>query len=246
MLELKRVLPVEAPIAASADGQGNIYLATRGGEIKKYSPIGILLGTFSPQSAGFFNILDVSSALQLRAFNENSQTIVYLDRFLNQTASFQLPSELFSFVTALCWSAGNTAWVADAAEMELTRWRIDSREVVRRLKLNQFVSDERFELKSLKEHQHKLYLFSSNLLYIFDQLGNYEKQVPLPPWKNVTFSENEIMVLGTTSLTVLDLDGSSERTILLPEGIKYEQLCFSKGELYLFSKKEAHIYRLIP
>lgn len=246
VLELKRVFSVEAPITTSADGQGNIYLSTRGGEIKKYSPTGILIGTFSPQSAGSFNILDASSALQLRAFNENSQTIVYLDRFLNQTASFQLPTELFPFANALCWSAGNTVWVANAADMELVRWRIDSREVVRTLQLNQFITDDRFEIKNLQEHQHKLYLFSSNLLYIFDQLGNYEKQVPLSPWKSVAFSEHGIIMLGNTSLTLFDLYGTSERILPLPEGTQYEQLSYSKGEIYLFSKKEANIYGFTP
>lgn len=246
VLELKRAFLIEKPISVSADAQGNIFLSTMGGEIHKYTSAGELLNTFSPQSAGYFNVLDASAGLQVKAFNENSQTIIYLDRFLNQTASFQLPAERFNFVSALTWSAGNTIWVADAAEMQLVNWRIDTREVIRTLNLNQYISDERFEIKSLQEHQHKLYLFSPRRLYVFDQLGNYEKQIALPQWEDVTFKENELVILGKNTLTFLHLYRTEERKIALPKEGQYEHLTFSRGELCLFSDDEAHIYRMVP
>lgn len=245
-LQLKGAFPVEEPVAVSADAQGHIYLSVKEGEIKKYNFRGLLLYTYSPPSAGSFNVLDGSSSLQIKAFSENSQTIVYLDRFLNQTAGFQLPSDRFRYVTALSWSAGNTLWLADAGERELVRWRTETQEVMQTLNLNQFISEDNFEVSLIKEHQHKLYLFSTNRLYVFDQLGNYETQVPLASWKGVTFAENEVIILGADTLTFLDLYSFQERKIVVPAEKDYGHLSFSKGEIFLFSPQEAHIYRLVP
>lgn len=246
-LELLRVFPVEEAIAVSADPQGNIYLSLKKGEIQKYNQKGLLLHTYSPQSAGIFNVIDGSSALQVKAFSENSQSIVYLDRFLNQTASFRLPGSRFNFVSALCWSAGNTVWLADAAEMQLVRWNTETREESRTLNLNQFIRGEIFEINLLKEHQHKLYLFSAEQLYLFDQLGNYEMQVPLLPWKSIAFSEEEIILLGKDGLTFLNLYNFKEKRIPLPEAeTEYRHVSYSRGEVCLFNLQEAHIYRTKP
>lgn len=245
-LELAGVFPVDSPTAVSADNQGHVYIATREGEIKKYNARGLLLYTFSPQSAGFFNVIDGSSSMQVKAFSENSQTIVYLDRFLNETARFRLPTDPFSYVSPLCWSAGNTIWLAGTAEMQLVKWSVDTREVLRTINLNQFITGDNFEISLIKEHQHKIYLFSPDRLYVFGQPGNYEKQVPLETWKGVAFSDKEIIILGNETLTLLELYGAEKRKIPLPAEKDYNHITFSKGNTLLFSNQEAHIYRFKP
>lgn len=245
-LELVSIFPVDAPTAVSADNQGHVYIATREGEIKKHNLRGLLLYTFSPQSAGFFNVVDGSSSMQVKAFSENSQSIVYLDRFLNETARFRLPTDPFSYISSLCWSAGNTIWLAGTAEMQLAKWSVDTREVLRTINLNQFITGDNFEISMIKEHQHKIYLFSPDRLYIFSQPGNYEKQIPLEEWKGVAFSEKEIIMLGNESLTFLELYGVGKRKIPLPAEKYYSHITFSKGDILLFSRQEAHIYRSKP
>ena len=246
VLDWKRSFPVQKPIAVSADAQGNIYLSTRGGEIKKYSPQGVELQTYSPPSAAHFGVLDASSTLQVRAFNENTQTMVYLDRFLNPSSSFDFSSEWFNFITALCWSAGNTLWFVDAGKLELKRWRMETREVLLTLNLNQYIPERDPEIVTLKEHQHALYLFGSRHLLVFDQLGNFEKQMPLPEWKSVAFSENEMILLRKDSLSFIHLHSGKERNLPLPEGKEYQHLAYSRGEIYLFSPDQVDVYKLKP
>lgn len=252
-LQFLRSFPVPEQVTVSADGNGNIFLSTTAGEIRKYDPNGQLLNSYSPQSASYFSTLDGRPGMQLRAFDENNQQLVYLDRFLNQSGStVQLPPEHFGFISALSWSAaGNTVWIFDASDLQLKRWRTDLREIVSTLKLSQLLLKEPLDVKMLYEYQHKLYLFTTDKAFVFDQLGNYEKELSLPAWTSVTFTGDHLLSLsGRKSLELLHLYSGRKQKIPLigdDKSLPYQKVLTGKdGELYLFTPKKADVYRFVP
>lgn len=251
-LQFLRSFPVPEQVAVSTDGHGAVFLSTTAGEIQKYNQTGQLLNTYSPQSASFFSAIDGRPGMQIRAFDENNQQLVYLDRFLNQSGSIiQLPSELFGFISALSWSvAGNTVWLFDASDLQLKRWRTDLRELASTLKLSQLLR-EPLDVKMLYEYQHKLYLFTADKAFVFDQLGNYEKEIILPLWTSVTFSGDELLCLNNSkTLEQIHLYSDERRKLkFAPEDKSplYQKILAGKGgELYLFTKEKADVYRSIP
>lgn len=246
--ELKhlRSFAIEEPEAVSADTQGNIFIASADGEIKKYSAEGKLLNTYSPQSASHFTALQARSTMQIMAFDENNQQLLSLDRFLNLASSIPLPEHETGFVSALAWAAGNTIWLADANARQLRQWRTDTRQFTLSLNLNQYINAPALEIKELRDYQHKLYLLSAENIYVFDQLGNYERQFAIPPIKAITFMGDQLIGLDDRKLVAIHLYSGEEQTFLLPDKQDYSQLLYSKGELYLFSRKEADVYRPMP
>lgn len=247
MLKFQRSFPVLNQLAVSSDAQGNIYLSSSDGEILKYNSQGNLLQTFSPQSAAYFKVLDASQSMQIMAFDENRQQLVFLDRFLNELGSKTIPAEHFNFVGSLAWSRGNSLWVVDATDLMLKKWRTDLREPVVSLPLSRYTEESSLEIKLLKEHQHRLYLLSPQYAYVFDQLGNYEKQLRLPEWKSATFSRDQLFLLGTDSLEVMNLYTGKQESVALPESSTlWQHLLLNNGTFYLFGPQEAGVYLLSP
>lgn len=246
-LQLIRSFAVEEPEAVSADTQGNLFIASEGGEIRKYSPEGKLLNTYSPQSTSHFTALQARSTMQIMAFDENNQQLLTLDRFLNLASSIQLPEQETGFVSALTWAAnGNTIWLADANARQLRQWRTDTRQLTLSLNLNQYVTAKRLEIKELREYQHKLYLISTDQVYVFDQLGNYERQFTIPPVKAVTFMQNQLIGLDNKELTAIHLYSGERQNHSLPAGKSYSQLLYSKGTFILLGRQEADVYLPMP
>lgn len=245
-LQFLRSFAIEEPEAVSADTQGNIFIATADSEIKKYSAEGILLNTYSPQSASHFTALQARSTMQIMAFDENNQLLLSLDRFLNLASSIQLPEHETGFVSAVAWAAGNTVWLADANARQLRQWRTDTRQFTLSLNLNQYIQAPALEIKELQEYQHKLYLLSTEHVYVFDQLGNYERLFAIPPIKAIAFMGDQLIGLGDRKLVAIHLYSGKEQAFLLPDKKDYRQLLHSKGMLYLFSRKEADVYLPMP
>ena len=243
--ELVRTFPVEAPTAVSADLQGTLYTATAGGEIKSYSPEGALLQTYSPRSASYFTSLEARSGMQLWAFDENRQQLLFLDRFLNPVSSKQLPPDVFGFASAVSPAAGNSLWVVDASDMQLKQWRTDTRQLLSRFRLN-LLRKAPSEIKALKEYQHKLYLFSPEALYVFDNLGAFERSIPLVEWLSFSFAEDTLLLLTADNLLRIPLYTGTENTLPLPGGQGYTRLLYSKGAFYFFTEEEVQVYRLLP
>lgn len=240
-----RTFPTEEPTAVSADAHGKIYLATSQGEVKCYSPKGTLLQTYSPQSASYFNSLEVRPGMQVWAFDENRQEMLFLDRFMNPVSSKQLPADVFGYATAVSSSAGNSLWVADGSDMQLKQWRTDTRQLVSSFRLN-LLKEPPTDVRALKEYQHKLYLFSSDALFIFDRLGAYEQTMPLVDWLSYTFAGNELLLLTEGELLRISLYTGESETIPLPAEGSYTDLLFIDKGYYFFSATGVEAYLLLP
>jgi outer membrane protein assembly factor BamB len=242
-----RSFPLEEEASlVSADAQGNIFIATPDGEIKKYTAAGQLLNTFSPQSANHFTVLQARSTMQIMAFDENNQQLLFLDRFLNPVSSIELPFRELGYVSALTLAAGNTLWVADASAGKLRQWRFDTGQLLLSLNLNQLINAAALNIQALREYQHKLYLFSPGHVYVFDQLGNFEQEFAIPPIEAISFMGDQLIGLNDQKLVAINLYSGEEQHIALPGKKEYQQVLYSKGELYLFSRREADVYRPKP
>ncbi|WP_017733339.1 hypothetical protein [Nafulsella turpanensis] len=237
---------IEPPVTVAADTYGRIYVATREGEISSYTPTGELLYTYSPQSAAYYTALDAKAGLQIGSFDENSQQLLFLDRFLNLLSTERLPPDLFGYATALSWSAGNTLWVADAGSLQLKKWAPGRRELLTTVNLSQFGQESTFNIEALKEYQHKLYLFTQNRLYVFDCLGTFEKMLPLPEWIHYTFADDQLLLLTADSLLRFPLYGGKPDSFALPEGGPYTHLLYSEEIYFFFNEEIATAYRQLP
>lgn len=243
--ELLRSFPCGEVAAAAADVYGKLYLATAGGEIKSYSPEGKLLHTYSPRSASYFNSLE-ARGMQLWAFDENRQQLVYLDRFLNPVSNWQLPPGLFAYASALSPAAGNAVWVADVGDMQLKQWQTDTRQLSSFFRLH-LLKQAPAEIKALKAHQHKLYLFSPEALYIFDRLGAFEQMLPLAEeWTSFSFADNDLLLLTTDKLLRISLYSGRAEKLSLPAGEGFKKVVYTNNTYYFFTHKQVQLYRLLP
>lgn len=247
-LFLQGSFAIPRAIAATQDVQGNIYLATRQGQVLQYSSKGQPLGTFRPDELLSIHSLLALPGLQLLVFDKSNQRIHWIDRFLTHSGSYALGQDgKAGFIDAVAPAEGNGLWLVDGSQQRLLKRQLPQGELVQSIPLNLATrSAEDLKISYLQEYKGKLYLYSPAAGFlVFDTMGNYEQTLALPGLQNLWLHDGRFYFMQQNLLCYLDLQTQAVAKVPVPE-TKVEHILAKGGQVWLLSSSQANHYLLTP
>lgn len=230
------------PTAVSIDRSARVYIADQNGSVHKFDANGELLVTYSPERPGNIKSIEASSTLNVLLFYEDLQEYRFLDRFLTLTSTTAFSPDIFaSLVTG---SADNNLWIFDDSDFNLKKININYNELEIISPLINIVKPD-FYGNALKEYQHLIFLSDMHTgVYVFDNLGNYIKILPLPNVGYFNFLANELYYLNDGAVHFYDLYTGEKRKIDIIAKENYLFALVSEKHLFLISKSSLDIFDL--
>ncbi len=164
---------------AVIDNFGNIY-SIHYDEIKKYSPAGVFLKTFSNKRNGKIENMDVTNPLKILIYYKDFQQVMFLDDQLTPTSNvISLETIGYEQASLVCTSINNSFWLYDKQNNQLLRFDSDLKELVKTGNLKRIL-DIDIKPNYMREHNNYLYLnCPEEGILVFDIYGTFYKTIPV-------------------------------------------------------------------
>lgn len=244
-LHLVQSIPVSRPQTVSIDRLEQVYVSDQHHNLYKFSPLGERLFTFSPARQGRLALVEAWNPVKTLLFYDDRQQVVLLDRFLTPMTSLRLADLTDGLIRLATLAGDEQLWVLNESDFRLEK--IDPRYPDSRLStpLNQVLENGQYDFRLLREYQNQLYLLDrTSGIYIFDNMGNYKKRLPVKGLAYLGFKGDEGYYLKNGQLVFFHLYTGQERTFPLPAAKDYQLALAGNKTLYLFSTTGFDIYRL--
>lgn len=108
-------------VLATADHLSNIYLIAADNSIEKYDSTGLRVARFTNNRLGQANSLDVTNPLKILVWFADFQTVVTLDRTLNEMGQLTLVEAGFPAVRCVALAQDGNFWIYDDAGFRLLK-----------------------------------------------------------------------------------------------------------------------------
>jgi len=226
------------------DGMDNIYLITKGNQLKKLDANGDSVAVYNDvKKYGNPYLLDVTNPLRPLVYFRNFSTIVILDRLLSQRDEINLRQQNIFTVKALATSYDNMIWIFDEQDFKLKK--IDYQG-----KTNLETNDWRLlfdpvpQPVKIIDRENFVYLYDpANGFYIFDYYGSLKSQLPFQGWEHVAVSSNQLYGFQGKTLNNYELNTLRLKKFTIPDYISgYTDIKALNGRLYVLKEKELNIY----
>jgi hypothetical protein len=242
-LKYSHTIAVSSPTISSKDRNGNIYLLDLNRNLLRLDVIGRPAGNFSPPTRGRISGIDAWNPLKVLLFYQDRQDLLLLDRFLRPIVSTNLIDLNYKGIAKVAaLSSDDSFWLFDETSLTLSKLDFQLRKVTIETPLNLILEKERFDVKQMREYQNLVYLLDANGIFVFDNLGNYKKKLPVTGLKSINFLDNDLYFIQDGKLHFINLYTSEKRTIQLPGQKPYISALVNEGFLYLFTSKGAEVY----
>jgi hypothetical protein len=241
---LVQSLAIGQPQAVSIDRLGQVYVSDQKNNLYKFSPQGQRLFTFSPAQQGRLAFVEAWNPVKTLLFYDDRQQIVLLDRFLTPITSLRLADLTDGLIRLATLAQDDQFWILNETELRLDK--IDFRYPDSRLstRLNQLLDPARHDFRLLREYQNHLYLLDRNSgIYIFDNMGNYKKKLPIKGLAYLGFKGDEAYYLKNGQLVFLNLYTLQQRAFPLPAAKAYQLVLVGDKTVHLFSATHLDVYR---
>jgi hypothetical protein len=232
---------------ASTDRQGNLYVASRNGDIDRYDKDGKLAYHFSPDKKGQVSSIEAWQGLRTFVFYQNFQQYLFLDRFLNNNAlRYEIGSDASRYYQLATIAADNNLWLIDQQELALKKLDIRLNEFLIESSLTLSLNPDNFELTFIREYQNLLFVSDQQSgVLVFDNLGNFLETLSIQNLEHFSFSGNEILGLSVDrkAVKLIDIYTKKEREISLPDP-SYQFVFMENSRLYCLANKRIDIYTI--
>ncbi|GAB3533488.1 hypothetical protein GCM10027443_19000 [Pontibacter brevis] len=237
-------IPVSSATSISQDRNGYLYILNPQRNLLRLDSLGQPLDTFSPPTRGRISNIEAWNPMKILLFYEDRQALLLLDRFLRPISNTSLRDMSYEGIAKTATlSADDGFWLFDETNLTLSKLDPRLRKVTVETPLNLILDRERFDVHQLREYQNLVYLLDyNNGIYVFDNLGNYKKNIPFKGVSYIGFRGNELYFVQDGQLHFYDLYTSEKRSISLPEKEQYSTTLVGDSQCYLFSKSKADIY----
>ncbi len=167
------------PELFDVDNIGNIYVYNNY-ELKKYSPKGKLLCTYSQLNLGKAYSLDVSDPMQIMLFYKDFNQVVFLDNHLNILGkTIELDNLNINSVSAVCKSKQSAIWIYDYFENEIVKYAFNNQTIIERYKISNF-KNSIHNITYILESGDFLYLNQGNeCIWVLDKFAKDLQQLPI-------------------------------------------------------------------
>lgn len=230
--------------SVSQDVTGNIYIADNAGILRKYSNTLELLASNEGSTDQISNI-NAAQVLKIFAFYQNTQEFQLFNRLLNPIQppqSFQ--TEIFARYSAATISSDQMIWLVNDDRLRLQKYNPILQEVIIDTDLSYYIEGD-VEIKSLLEHNNRLYMQQHQEILIFDFMGNFLSKLPLEVYGSFSLHHDGLFFLQGEKLAKYHLGKMEMREV----GIKFRDdlthILSSNDSHYLFSGKKLIVFRKI-
>ncbi|KAA5549509.1 hypothetical protein [Adhaeribacter rhizoryzae] len=240
-----RSVPVSKPEAISLDRLSNIYVTDAKNILYKFDPTGKAIQTFSPPATGHVANVEAWNMVKTLLFYDDRQQITLLDRFLTPITSARLSDFTNGIIRTATLAADDRIWLLNESDVTLSKVDIRYPDAVLKTELNQILTESAGDIRFMREYQNNLYMLDRNSgIYIFDNMGNYKKRLPLAGVNYIGFKDEELYYVKENQLIFLNLYNQQNRTINLPAGKNYSKALVGEKFYYFFTSSGFDIYSL--
>ncbi|MBT2558075.1 hypothetical protein J7E24_09785 [Hymenobacter sp. ISL-91] len=243
--QLVRSLALPQPGAASLDRRGNLYVTDRQNNLRQYGPEGEALNVYAPPLPGHVMQVEAWNTAKVLVFYDDRQQVLLLDRFLSPISELPLPQLLDGQARVVTLAPDDRYWLFNESDLTLRQFDATQKRFTISTPLDILIGRSRPDFRFLREYQNNLYLVDRvGGVYVFDNLGNFRKKLPLPGLNYVGFRSDELYYLGPAGeLRFFHLYNLTERALPLPlAGV--QQVLVSEQYAYLLTAAGVQVYKI--
>lgn len=224
----------------SMDRLGNVYVADRKNNLRKYDATGKLVTTFSPPGTGHIALIEAWNPAKILLFYDDQQKIIFLDRFLTPVATTRLSDYVDGLIKTASFSTDNKIWAFNESNFSLHKLDLQYPEASRAVPLDLMLNKQQYDIRLVREYQNNVYLVDRlSGIYVFDNLGNYQKKLPFTGLTYVGFQGDELYYLSGGKIHFFHLYTLQQRTMELASvgaNGSYLQALIGDSVIYLISE----------
>ncbi|NVO83284.1 hypothetical protein HW556_00160 [Hymenobacter sp. P5252] len=243
--QLVRSVALPQPGAASLDRRGNLYVTDRQNNLRQFGPEGEALNVYAPPLPGHVMQVEAWNTAKVLVFYDDRQQVLLLDRFLSPISELPLPQLLDGQARVVTLAPDDRYWLFNESDLTLRQFDASQKRFTITTPLDILIGRSRPDFRFLREYQNNLYLVDRiGGVYVFDNLGNFRKKLPLPGLSYVGFRADELYYLGSAGeLRFFHLYNLTERALPLPvAGV--QQVLVSDQYAYLLTAGGVQVYKI--
>jgi hypothetical protein len=228
------------------DGMDNIYVITKGNQLKKYDANGDSVAVYNDvKKYGNPSLIDVTNPLRPLVYFKNFSSIVILDRFLSKRDEINLRQQNIFSVKAIASSYDNLIWLFDEQDFKLKKINYEGKILLETNDWRQIFNPVP-QPQNIFDKENFVYLYDVNQgFYIFDYYGSLKSQLPYKGWHHVAVSGNQLYGFDGSVLNMYNIASLTSKQYPLPASISlYEDIKAMNGKLYVLTKGELNIFLL--
>ncbi|KAA6437563.1 hypothetical protein ACD591_15935 [Rufibacter glacialis] len=238
-------VPAQGHALLSLDRFDRAYVADARQNILQVDTTGKVANRFSPTIQGRVTMVEAWSPAKISVFYDDRQRVQLLDRFLTPLGTADLRQFTDGTIRAATLAADDRLWLFDETTFRLLKVDTRVNQIVFENPLELLLDRRQHDITFLREYQNKLYMVDRlSGIYVFDNMGNYQKKLPLPHLTYIGFLGDELYYLAHNQLHFQHLYTFQTRTVPLPEKSQpYRQVLAGDKLLYLLTNDSLFAYR---
>ena len=228
----------------SVDNLGNMYLLYQNGQLKKLRPNGDSLAVYNNvRRFGRLYAVDVSNPLKVLLHFKDFNTVVILDRLLNERAVLDLRKSNLLQVKAIGQSYDNNIWVYDELEAKLKKIGDDGRLIDQSNDFRQ-IFDTTPSPSVIIDQGKLIYMYDATKgMYSFDYYGGFKNRIQLLGWRDFNVIENSIFGRDASFLYRYDAGTLDVQQFAVPVFMNDAQkILIRPGNVYLLRDGVIMVY----
>ncbi len=232
-------------VFATADHLSNIYLIAADNSLEKYDSTGLRVARYSNNRLGKTAYADVSNPLKILLWYPDFQTVVTLDRTLNEIGQLNLNEAGFPAVRCVALAQDGNIWLYDDAGFRLMKVTTSGALVLESQPMN-MVFPERLVVTCIRDNGEMVFVSDPEQgISAFDQYGYLLRTYPDLKTSRFEVFGNWIVFLDAGVLRYEQLSRFQSLKIPLPAAATGAVLWASGRLLFIQNGESLEVYRLL-
>ena len=230
--------------SVSIDNRGFLFVSDNDGLITKYDTNGEEILSFSPNKSGAVSLLESWPTIQTFAFYQDFQEYILFDRFLTPTSRRKLSAPQIGYAGTASIGTRKRLWVFDETDLCLKQYDFQSDRVLSNTFLTPIMENDNQEINYIREYQNLVFINNATEgIFIFDNLGNFEKKIPVTDLSYFNFANNELYYLKDHKIVFTNIYSLESRTQVV-NIYPYNHILLHKDTAYLIGDSGFDIYSI--
>lgn len=176
------------------DELGQLYVVTQRNDLLQYRADGSAGFHYNNNTLGTLGLVDATNPFTILLYYPDFQTIVLLDRTLNEKTRIRLSELNLLDVQVVALSNDNFIWLYDAADAQLKKLDQEGNISFRSDRLDLLLRAIPRPDRLLAEHNRLILHDASAGIFLFDQFGRYETTLPLPDATDLQLPDDQTLI----------------------------------------------------
>ena len=156
-----------------------------------------------------------------------------------------LNSSLIGYAYETAYASDNNLWIFDQSDLSVKKIDLINNYLHTEISLSLFIHTGEWDIKQIEEYQNRLYLYNSNQeVYVFDNLGNYIKNLEIKPSCKFWFEDDSMIYTQERKIYSYNLYNGEIRPIAsMDDTNQYIKVISVNNFIYLISKNRIIVYQ---